>query len=74
MKNKTTLALKVEILGGQDIKDACESMCALSKQLNMAIESDFNGFRLLAYPGTKPATIKMAYNLYLGINNKGPLQ
>lgn len=57
------LILKVEILAGTDIEQACNELCMLAKKLDIAIESSFNEVRLLAFPHTHLTTmIKGYYN------------
>jgi hypothetical protein len=58
----TNFILKVETIGGTHIYDAIDEAISLSKLLGIGIETDFNGFRLLAFPNTTGFDLRDEYS------------
>lgn len=57
-----TLVLKVEVLAGSDLTAVAYDMCALSRQLGVLAEANFNAITLLARPTDNPLHLVDAYH------------
>lgn len=47
----TAIILRVELLAGSDIEDACKEIIALADRIQIIVMAKFNGVELLASPG-----------------------
>ena len=61
MKHLRSVTLKVELMAGTDIRDACCDICKLANRLGCLIEANFNGVRLWAVEGNNPIKLAEEY-------------
>ena len=47
----TAIILRVELLAGSDIEDACKEIIALADRIQVIAIAKFNGVELMAVPG-----------------------
>jgi hypothetical protein len=66
MKELRSIALKVDLFAGTDIKDACWEICELANRVGCLVEAKFNGVLLWARQGDNPLKIADAYEVELG--------
>lgn len=64
MRVFNALSIKVDLLGGTCIKDACVQLCDLSSSIGVSVHADFNGVHLIAYPHTSATAL---YNSFLSV-------
>ena len=57
----SVIGLKVDLLPGTSIENACEPLCKLAGRLLITIRADFNDIVLIAQPGSSPAHLRAAY-------------
>lgn len=62
--------IKVEVVGGSNIKETIHQMCDFSKMLECGVEADFNGFMILAFSHTDPDQLIGDYHHYLAEKRK----
>lgn len=60
-----SLHLKVEVLGGSSIHDACKEACDLADRINVTIDFKFNGVTCIAHPGTDPSDLAKNWDTVL---------
>ena len=58
---RSSLHLKVNILGGTDISDACTDAVILSRHLNLTIDFNFNDVHVMVFPYSTPSKIVESY-------------
>ena len=58
------LIIKVELLAGTDIRDACYDICELAQRSSCMIESNFNGMTLFATSNSKPEDLIDEYRVW----------
>lgn len=56
------VTLKVELMGGTEIRDACCDLCELANRVGCLVEANFNGVLLWARQGNNPLKLVEAYN------------
>ena len=61
MKHLRSVTLKVELMAGTDIRDACCDICELANRMGCLIEANFNGVSLWAMEGNNPLKLAEAY-------------
>lgn len=61
MRHLRSITLKVELMAGADIRDACCDICELANRVGCLIEANFNGVRLWAAQGDNPLKIAEEY-------------
>lgn len=59
------VTLKVELMAGTDIRDACCDLCELANRVGCLVEAEFNGVSLWAYEGDNPLKLVDAYHSVL---------
>lgn len=55
------VTLKVDLMGGTEIRDACCDLCELANRVGCLVETKFNGVILLAREGNNPLELVKAY-------------
>lgn len=55
------VTLKVELMGGTEIRDACCDLCELANRVGCLVETNFNGVILWAREGNNPLELVKAY-------------
>lgn len=53
--------IKVDLLAGTDIRDACCDMCELANRVGTSVEAVFNGVTVVARPRTNPLELADKY-------------
>ncbi len=61
MRHLRSVMMKVELIAGTDIRDACCDVCELANRMGCLIEARFNGVRLWAREGDNPLTLEEEY-------------
>jgi hypothetical protein len=64
----TALRIKVEIVGGVSVGEACEQVCKLAERLRAGVEANFNGVELWAIPGDDPKVLHRHWEFALKHN------
>lgn len=59
------MTLKVELMAGTDIRDACCDICEMANRVGCLVEADCNGVKLWAYEGDNPLKLMDAYHAEL---------
>jgi hypothetical protein len=59
------VTLKVELMAGTDIADACFDLCELANRVGWMVEAKFNDVCLWAHPGDNPVKLVDAYHVEL---------
>ena len=62
MRDLRSLTLKVELLAGTDIREACCDLCELANRVGCTVEGKFNDVTLWANGGGNPLTLMERYH------------
>ena len=57
MRDLRSITLKVDLLAGTDILDACCDICELANRVGCTVEGFFNGVKLWAIQGGNPLVL-----------------
>ncbi len=58
--------LKIEFLAGEDIDNACREAVRISNLLNVTVDFDFNGVKVMAKPDVCPKELAELWNVEMG--------
>jgi len=64
------ISLSVGSIAGANLEDACESLCVLSKQLDIMVCANFNGIYINATTFSMPEELLEQYEIQLKKVNK----
>lgn len=53
--------IKVDLLAGTDIRDACCDICELANRVGTSVEASFNGVKVIARPHGNPLELADKY-------------
>jgi len=62
MKHLRSITLKVDLLAGTDIREACCDLCELANRVGCLVEASFNGVKLWAIEGGNPLKLAEAWD------------
>jgi len=65
MRHLRSVTMKVELMAGTEIRDACCDICELANRMCCLIEANFNGVRLWAREGGNPLKLAEEYEKVL---------
>lgn len=69
MRYLRSTTIKVDLLAGTDIRDACCDVCELSNRLGTKVEFNFNGVIVIARPQSNPLELAEKYREELKTSN-----
>ncbi len=58
---KGSLTVKVECSPGSSIDASCVDMCDLANRMEVTVEADFNGVKVIAFPNVDPKKLATAW-------------
>lgn len=62
MRHLRSLTLKVELMAGTDIREACCDLCELANRVGCMVEGNFNGVKVWAVEGDNPLKLAEAWD------------